>query len=96
MLAKLWKKVLLAICVIAILFNLTSKLVRRYSLDTQLDSVVNSGSISDILSPTEEEEKSDKKQNSSKKTNKEDNYIEEESEDEEEFNDYYDEDDEDF
>ena len=32
MLAKLWKKVLLAVCLVACLFNITYKLVNRHSL----------------------------------------------------------------
>ena len=49
LLAKLWKNLLLTICVIAILFNITSKLVRRYSLDEQLNSVVDGMSLSEIF-----------------------------------------------
>lgn len=38
MLAKLWKKVLLAVCIIACLFNITSKLVNRHSLKENLEN----------------------------------------------------------
>lgn len=38
MLAKLWKKVLLAICIIACIFNIMSKLVNRHSLKDNLES----------------------------------------------------------
>lgn len=38
MLAKLWKKVLLAICIVACIFNIMSKLVNRHSLKENLDS----------------------------------------------------------
>ncbi len=68
MLAKLWKKVLLAICVIAILFNLTSKLVRRYSLDTQLNSVVGGESLSELFK-TDKDEKAENKTTDGKKEN---------------------------
>ena len=54
LLAKLWKKILLTICVIAILFNITSKLVRRYSLETQLNSVVGGESLSELFSDEED------------------------------------------
>jgi len=50
MLAKVWKKLLLAICIIAILFNITSKLVKRTNLGTQLKSVVGGTSISEFFS----------------------------------------------
>ncbi len=39
MLAKLWKKVLLAICIIACLFDVTYKIVNRHSLKVNLESV---------------------------------------------------------
>lgn len=38
MLAKMWKQVLLAICIIACIFNIMSKLVNRHSLKENLDS----------------------------------------------------------
>lgn len=38
MLAKLWKKALLAICIIACIFNIMSKLVNRHSLKENLES----------------------------------------------------------
>ena len=45
MLAKLWKKVLLAICIIACLYNIMAKLVNRTSLELNLKSVENGESI---------------------------------------------------
>lgn len=39
MLAKMWKQVLLAICIIACIFNIMSKLVNRHSLKENLESV---------------------------------------------------------
>ena len=38
MLAKLWKKILLAVCIIACIFNIMSKLVNRHSLKENLES----------------------------------------------------------
>ena len=38
MLAKVWKKVALAVCIIAILFNVTSKLVQKTNLKDELQS----------------------------------------------------------
>lgn len=38
MLAKWWKKILFAICVIAILFNITYKLVHRTNLKAELEA----------------------------------------------------------
>ena len=45
MLAKLWKKVLLAICIIACLYNIMAKLVSRTSLELNWKSVENGESI---------------------------------------------------
>ena len=44
MLAKMWKKVLLAVCIVACLFNIMSKIVNRHSLEVNLESV-NEGSV---------------------------------------------------
>lgn len=49
MLAKLWKKILFAICVIACLFNITSKIVNRTSLEVNLKSVQNGESLTQIF-----------------------------------------------
>ena len=46
MLAKLWKKVALVVCIIAILFNITYKLVHRTNLKEQLTSVLGEEAIS--------------------------------------------------
>ena len=54
MLAKVWKKLLLAICIIAILFNITSKLVKRTNLVSQLKSVIGGTSISEFFKDEEE------------------------------------------
>ena len=54
MLAKIWKKILLAVCVIAILFNIMSKLVYKTNLKEQLKSVVGGTSISDIFNKKED------------------------------------------
>ncbi len=39
MLAKWWKKIALAICIIAILFNITYKLVHRTNLKAEFEAV---------------------------------------------------------
>lgn len=39
MMAKVWKKVLLAVCILACIYNVMHKLVSRTSLDIQLKSV---------------------------------------------------------
>lgn len=44
MLAKIWKKVLLAICIIACIYNIMAKLVNRHSLEENLNSV-NDGEV---------------------------------------------------
>lgn len=49
MLAKIWKKALLAVCIIACLFNVMYKLVNRTSLEIQLKSVENQASLLDIF-----------------------------------------------
>lgn len=54
MLAKLWKKVLLAACIIACIFNIMSKLVSRTSLELNLKSVENGESILSIFKDKEE------------------------------------------
>lgn len=41
MLAKIWKKALLAICIIACIYNVMHKLVSRTSLEVQLKSIEN-------------------------------------------------------
>ena len=38
MLAKIWKKLLLAVLIVACLFNVTAKIVKRYSLKDELES----------------------------------------------------------
>lgn len=91
MLAKLWKNLLLTICVIAILFNITSKLVRRYSLDEQLNSVVDGASISDVFKKEESEKNAEKtpnkskKEESTKKESLEDEIVDEEIVEEDEY-----------
>ena len=54
MLSKIWKKLALAICIIAILFNITNKLVNRTNLVTQLKSVVGGTSISEFFNNVED------------------------------------------
>ncbi len=49
MLAKVWKKALLAICMIACIYNVMHKIVSRTSLEFQLESVKDQSSIIDML-----------------------------------------------
>ena len=49
MLPRIWKKVLLAICIIACLFNIVSKLVNRSSLEENLKSVNDGNMIWDVF-----------------------------------------------
>ena len=53
MLAKLWKKFLLAVCVIACIFNIMSKLVNRHSLRENLESVNDGITVFDIFKKDE-------------------------------------------
>lgn len=53
MLAKLWKKVLLAICIIACIFNIMSKLVNRHSLKENLESANDGVTVFDIFKKDE-------------------------------------------
>ena len=55
MLAKIWKKLLLAICVIAILFNITIKLVNRISLEKAIKSTPEGVDVKAILNITDTE-----------------------------------------
>ena len=52
MLAKVWKKVLFAVCIVACIYNVMHKLIRRTSLEAQLKSVQNQGSIIQMLDDT--------------------------------------------
>lgn len=54
MLAKIWKKLLLAICIIACLFNITVKLVNRISLEKVIASEPEGVNIKEVLNITEE------------------------------------------
>lgn len=49
MLAKLWKKFLLAVCIIACIFNIMSKLVNRHSLKENLESANDGITVFDIF-----------------------------------------------
>lgn len=59
MLAKVWKKFLLVICVIACLFNITYKIVNKTSLKVELQSIVGGESLSSIFSNKDEEQQSE-------------------------------------
>ena len=50
MLAKVWKKVLLAICIIACIYNIMSKLVNRASLEANLQKANDGNTIFDFSS----------------------------------------------
>jgi len=45
MLAKWWKRIALLICIVAILFNITYKLVHRTNIKEQLTTVIGSEAI---------------------------------------------------
>lgn len=62
MIAKIWKKLLLAICIIACIYNVMYKLVNRIALKDQLESVSNQTSIWHV-----EDEKGEEEQKSIKK-----------------------------
>lgn len=53
MLAKIWKKVLLAVCIIACIFNIMSKLVNRHSLKENLESANDGETIFSIFQKEE-------------------------------------------
>lgn len=46
MLAKMWKTILLIICIIAVMFNLISKIVRAPSFQKNLDTVIEENIVS--------------------------------------------------
>ena len=56
MLAKLWKKILLAICIIACIFNIMSKLVNRHSLRENLESANDGETVFSIFQKDEVKE----------------------------------------
>ncbi len=49
MLAKIWKRVLLAICIVACIFNLMSKLVNRHSLKENLKNANDGSTVFDFF-----------------------------------------------
>ena len=53
MLAKLWKKVLLAVCIVACIFNIMSKLVNRHSLKENLDNANDGVTVFNIFQKDE-------------------------------------------
>ncbi len=59
MLPKIWKKVLLAVCIIACIFNVMSKLVNRNSLEINLKSVNDGKTIWESLHKKENNNSSD-------------------------------------
>lgn len=55
MLAKMWKKVLLAICIIACIYNIMSKLVNRGSLEANLHRANDGNTVFDFSSKKSDE-----------------------------------------
>ena len=58
MLPRIWKKLLLAICIIAILFNITSKLVNRISIEKTIARIPEGIEVLDFFK-TEESNKTE-------------------------------------
>lgn len=62
MLAKWWKKIALSICIIAVLFNITYKLIHRTNIKEQLTSVLGGEAIkfsedeTEVIDDAEEEQ----------------------------------------
>ena len=56
MLAKIWKKLLLTICIIACLFNVTAKLVNRHSLEDNLKKANDGETVFDFTKKDDSEE----------------------------------------
>ena len=83
MLAKMWKKVLLAICIIACIFNLMSKLVNRHSLESNLKRANDGNTVLDALKIDEPVEEKNVIENE----NLNDNIIEQNNIDEQTEND---------
>ena len=88
MLAKIWKKLLLAICIIACIYNVMNKLVSRTSLEKQLKSIEVTSTINNEenkkTNNSSKVNKTEKNSNYNEK-NKEDDNEEEENDDESEF-----------
>lgn len=55
MLAKLWKKVLLAVCIVACIFNIMTKLVNRNSLEVNLKSANDGNTVFDFTRKEKED-----------------------------------------
>lgn len=75
MLAKIWKKLLLAICIIACIYNVMNKLVSRKSLETQLNSVIEQTGIPNLLNKEESSETSTTNANIEKNENSDDDTV---------------------
>lgn len=64
MLPKIWKKVLLAICIVACIYNIMSKLVNRNSLEINLKSVDDGTTVFNLFQKEESNiEKQEQTQN---------------------------------
>lgn len=86
MLSKIWKKALLAICIIAILFNITSKLVNRVSLESTITSAEDGVDVKELFNIVDEETTETTTDTSSSSS-----YYEEDNEDETVEEEFYDE-----
>ncbi len=64
MLAKMWKKVLLAVCIIACIYNVMSKLVNRHSLESNLKSANDGNTVIDVLRQDEQNQNLNETENS--------------------------------
>lgn len=70
MLAKMWKKILLAVCIIACMYNVMSKLVNRHSLESNLKTADDGTTVLEAIKDNEEKNQSNKSD-----SNNEDGYI---------------------
>jgi len=78
MLAKLWKKVLLAVCIIACIYNVMGKLISRTSLEMQLKSVQNQASLLDFFKDDNKQDNEENITNSQNSQTEEKTILQEE------------------
>jgi len=83
MLAKVWKKVLLAICIVACIYNVMSKIVNRHSLEENLKSANDGETVFDFSKKEEVSENVVEQNNISETSSKSiiDNSLSEENSD---------------
>ena len=77
MLPKIWKKVLLAVCIIACIFNLMIKLVNRHSLESNLKKANDGNTILDSIKKDEKKQENLKSVNNIEDDYKNEDKIEE-------------------